>query len=133
MATITGGGKKDKKMKVDIRPSWMRLTDPHLQDCIIDSDFMACFLDHLRLTHAEEILACWLEIELYKSAPQSERGAKGREIVEKYFNSSSASAISLERMNSSEMLRFVFVLMNSNFPLSLNQWSLTRLFSDDLM
>jgi hypothetical protein len=106
MATITGL-KKDKKFKLDIKPSWMRLSDPHLQDSIMDSHFMACFLDYLRTTHAEEILACWLEIELYKSSPQTERGAKGKDIVDKYFNSNSASAISLERMNYAELLRFV--------------------------
>eukprot|EP01122_Echinamoeba_exundans_P014899 TRINITY_DN6863_c0_g1_i1.p1 TRINITY_DN6863_c0_g1~~TRINITY_DN6863_c0_g1_i1.p1 ORF type:complete len:1063 (-),score=232.84 TRINITY_DN6863_c0_g1_i1:305-3364(-) len=99
------GKEKDKKDKPV--PVWMTLEDPILDDVIRDSDFMACFLDYLRTVHAEEILSCWIEIEVYKTAGASDRSGKGKEIVEKYFDPKSRCYISLENVNHSQLLTAV--------------------------
>jgi hypothetical protein len=99
------GKEKDKKDKPT--PVWMTLDDPILDDVIRDSDFMACFLDYLRTVHAEEILSCWIEIEVYKTAGATDRCAKGKEIVEKYFDPKSRCYISLENVNHNVILTTV--------------------------
>lgn len=90
---------KDKDKKDRPVPVWMTLEDPLLDDVIGDPDFMACFLDYLRTVHAEEILSCWVEIEVYKTSGIAERPAKGKDIVDKYFDPKSRCHISLENVN----------------------------------
>lgn len=93
---------KDKKDRPT--PVWMTLEDPILDDVIRDPDFMACFLDYLRTIHAEEILSCWIEIEVYKTAAATDRVGKGKEIVDKYFDPRSRCHISLENVNHSQLV-----------------------------
>lgn len=97
-------GKKEKECFEGNGTSlWIHLNSFEMQDLIGDPNFLLLFYDYLRSTHSEEILACWIDIEIYKVSPVTSRSDLGNIIVNRYFNPQSKSYLGSENVPTLEI------------------------------
>lgn len=104
MSKSSSKGKKEKEcFDGSSTSSWIHLNSFEMQDLIGDPNFLLLFYDYLRSTHSEEILACWIDIEIYKVSLISDRSVLGKNIVNRYFNPQSKSYLGSENIPSNQL------------------------------
>lgn len=108
-----GQAKRDKERQqrekyYDVNVNgWMVMETPTLDDFVHDSSIMIIFYDYLKTIHAEENLACWLDIEFYKAsvASRESRRNTGLDILVRYFEPTSKNLINIEGVNYKDILK----------------------------
>lgn len=83
--------------------SWLSLASPELQDVVSDPHFLLLFYDFLRTMHSEEVLTCWLEIEIFKASLLLDRHVIGRDIIKRFLKTGGPGYLGAEFVLSDDL------------------------------